>query len=72
MDEERLRSLESSARAIRIDTLDMFYRADYGHIGGSYSIVELLTALYFTRLRIDPARPGWPDRDRFILSKGHA
>jgi len=43
-----------------------------GHLGGSCSAADIVTALYFYKLRIDPARPDWPDRDRFLLSKGHS
>lgn len=45
--------------------------AKVGHIGGSFSSAEILTSLYFYMMRIDPSNPNWPDRDRFILSKGH-
>jgi len=60
------------ANRIRVQVLAMTGRAKSSHIGSSYSMVELLTVLYGGFLRVDPARPGWPDRDRFILSKGHA
>ena len=59
-----------SAR-IRRSALEMVYRATSGHIGGSFSICELLSVLYFHEMRIDPAAPADPDRDRFVLSKGH-
>lgn len=72
MDTRRLQLLTDLARDIRIDTLSMFFRAGYGHIGGSFSIVELLTILYFSQMRINPDQPDWAERDRFILSKGHA
>ena len=49
----------------------MVYRATSGHLGGSFSICELLAVLYFHEMRIDPAAPAEPDRDRFVLSKGH-
>lgn len=64
--------LERLARQVRISALRMAHRAGCGHIGGSLSEADILTALYFGAMRIDPARPQWPDRDRFILSKGHA
>src|SRR3990172_9212902 len=57
---------------LRRRTLDMVWHAQAGHPGGSFSLAEILACLYFRVLRIDPARPDWPDRDRFILSKGHA
>ena len=59
-----------SAR-IRRSALEMVYRATSGHIGGSFSICELLTALYFNEMSVDPDEPRNPDRDRLVLSKGH-
>jgi transketolase len=60
------------ARELRFVIADMMSRAGSGHLGGAYSLVEILTSLYWRILRIDPARPKWEDRDRFVLSKGHA
>jgi transketolase len=60
------------ARQIRIDVLDMVYRRQAGHLGGSFSAAEILACLYFHQMKIDPARLDWPERDRFLLSKGHA
>jgi transketolase len=57
---------------IRRETIETLWRAQAGHPGGSLSVAEILTALYFRVMRIDPADPEWADRDRFILSKGHA
>ncbi|MBI2842652.1 MAG: transketolase [Armatimonadetes bacterium] len=65
-------SLESMARNIRRLVVQMIYEAGSGHVGGSLSAVDILTALYFHHMKHDPAIPKWPDRDRFILSKGHA
>ena len=59
------------AAKLRRSALEMVYRATSGHIGGSLSLCEILSVLYFHEMRIDPARPDWPDRDRFVLSKGH-
>ena len=59
------------ARAIRAHVLHMTHRANASHVGSCLSIADLLAVLYSDVLRVDPARPGWPDRDRFILSKGH-
>lgn len=70
--EELLGELREQARQIRLGTLDMVYRRQAGHPGGSFSAAEILAALYFHHLKIDPSKPGWPQRDRFILSKGHA
>ena len=64
--------LQDLARKIRIDTLKTIHKAKSGHPGGSLSAVEILTVLYFYKMRIDPNFPKWPERDRFILSKGHA
>lgn len=70
--ESLIRDLQERARQIRLDVLDMVYRRAAGHPGGSFSCAEMLAALYFHHLKIDPARPDWPERDRFLLSKGHA
>jgi len=64
--------LRQIAREVRKDILTMLNKAGSGHTGGSLSAVELLTALFFAKLRHDPQKPCWKDRDRFILSKGHA
>jgi transketolase len=60
------------AKKIRRHIVAAIGRAGSGHPGGSLSAVEIVTALYFNVLRHDPANPGWEDRDRFIVSKGHA
>jgi transketolase len=70
--EELIRDISAKAQQLRIDVLKMVYRAQSGHIGGAFSAAEIIAALYFHHLRIDPLVPGWPGRDRFILSKGHA
>lgn len=57
---------------IRTDILEMVAEAKSGHPGGSLSAVEILVSLYFHKMRHDPRQPDWPDRDRFVLSKGHA
>jgi transketolase len=64
--------LEKMAVIIRCDIIDMICTAAAGHPGGSLSAADVVTALYFRVMRIDPQNPEWPDRDRFILSKGHA
>jgi transketolase len=64
--------LEKMAVIIRCDIIDMICTAAAGHPGGSLSAADVVTALYFRVMRIDPENPSWPDRDRFILSKGHA
>jgi len=63
--------LEATARECRVQIIRMLAHAGSGHPGGSLSVIDILTALYFGRLRHDPKRPNWPDRDRVILSKGH-
>jgi transketolase len=60
-----------TAQHLRLDVLDMVVRAQSGHLGGPFSCAEILAALYFHHLRLDPQRPDWPERDRFLLSKGH-
>ncbi len=64
--------MEAMARKIRRHILTMIGKANSGHPGGSLSAVEIVTALYFRVLRHDPRNPKWPERDRFVLSKGHA
>jgi len=63
--------LQEKARKIRRDILVMLYEAGSGHPGGSLSSVEILLSLYYYKLRHDPSNPSWPERDKFILSKGH-
>ncbi|MBI4329828.1 MAG: transketolase [Chloroflexi bacterium] len=63
--------LKNICRQVRRDILIMLEKAGSGHPGGSLSAVEILVTLYWARLRHDPLNPRWPDRDRFILSKGH-
>jgi transketolase len=67
-----LQQLETMAKQIRRDIISMLVESASGHPGGSLSAVEIVTALYFQEMRIDPVNPRWPERDRFILSKGHA
>lgn len=72
MDKELINKLEGMAKLIRQDIVRMIGQAGSGHPGGSLSGADIVSALYFHVMRLDPARPDWPDRDRFILSKGHA
>ena len=67
-----VRELEQTAMAVRSSIIDMICTAKAGHPGGSLSATDIVTALYFRIMRLDPQNPTWPDRDRFILSKGHA
>ncbi len=64
--------LRDIAKVIRRDVLTMTLESGSGHIGGSLSAVDLLTVLYWERMRVNPERPRWEDRDRFVLSKAHA
>ncbi|KPJ78451.1 MAG: transketolase [Deltaproteobacteria bacterium SG8_13] len=64
--------LKQMAATIRCDIIEMVCTAGAGHPGGSLSATDIVTALYFRLMRIDPSNPRWADRDRFILSKGHA
>src|SRR5579863_7379857 len=68
----RLAELAERAREVRRDIIEMTYRAGSGHPGGSLSVTDLLVALFFEEIRVDPAQPNWLDRDRVVLSKGHA
>ncbi len=70
--ENLINELNDTARQLRLDALEMIYRRGAGHPGGSLSIAEIMAALFFHHLHIDSHRPDWPERDRFILSKGHA
>jgi transketolase len=64
-------TLQTLSSSIRRADLDMVYRAKLGHIGGDFSVTDILATLYGAVLSVDPLRPDAPDRDRFILSKGH-
>ncbi len=64
--------LVDRALFIRLETLRLSRIAGAGHYSGTFSAAELLAVLYYHQLRLDPLRPDWPDRDRFVLSKGHA
>jgi transketolase len=65
------RDLVAISKAIRRDAFQMCHKAKIGHLGSAFSIVDILTALYFSHLKVDPKNPKDPLRDRFILSKGH-
>lgn len=67
-----LTAIRQMANQIRQDIIEMLVPAKSGHPGGSLSAADILAALYFSVLKIDPQNPQWPDRDRFVLSKGHA
>lgn len=65
------KTLDGKATQLRRDILKMLYRCQSGHPGGSLSCVEILMALYYKTMKVDPKNPGWEGRDRFVLSKGH-
>lgn len=64
--------IEQAARRLRCDIVEMLAEAGSGHPGGSLSAADIVATLYFGVMKHDPAQPKWPERDRFILSKGHA
>jgi transketolase len=72
VDAAEIARLEEIARRIRVEVIKAVYHARAGHLGGPLSAADMLAALYFHVMRIRPEEPGWPDRDRFILSKGHS
>lgn len=69
---EEYNRLRLIAKELRLDVIDVMAWSGGAHVGGSLSCLDLLTALYFKYLKIDPEHPDWEERDRFILSKGHA
>ena len=71
IDDQRLAKLEAIARDLRYQVVRMMGAGKAHHFGGSLSIVEVVTALYFYKMRYDPANPRWDGRDRFVMSKGH-
>ena len=72
MEASKKRDLAIQADRIRLGILEGTHAAASGHPGGSLSIADILSYLYFSEMRIDPANPAWAERDRFVLSKGHA
>jgi len=71
-DAARIAAIEAKAARMRYDIVEMIAEAGSGHPGGSLSAADIVATLYFHVLRHDPTRPDWPERDRFVLSKGHA
>ncbi|HLG24985.1 MAG TPA: transketolase [Candidatus Nanoarchaeia archaeon] len=71
-DRELILKLKEKAKSFRKEIIDVIYKAQSGHPGGSLSEIDMLTALYFYKLNVDPKNPKSENRDRFILSKGHA
>jgi transketolase len=72
VNEAQIQALKDRARRIRIDILKMLHGCGSGHTGGSLSSADIMTALYFAKMKYDPRKPDWKGRDFFILSKGHA
>lgn len=72
MEEKDLRQLEATAKKVRFNILEEICSIGSGHVGGSFSVVEALVTLYFKEMNVDPKNPRMEDRDRFVLSKGHA
>lgn len=70
--EERIKQLEDKARQLRLSVVEMIGVGSVGHLGGSCSCADVVAALYYYRMSFDPQDPGKADRDRFLLSKGHA
>jgi transketolase len=71
MDKKELLELEYKALNLRRNILRLIRAGEAGHVGGALSSVEILTALYFNLLHINPKKPNWSQRDRFVLSAGH-
>ena len=71
VDERTAASTRELARRIREHCLRMTHRGRSGHVGSMLSMAEIVAVLYTRVLRVDPKRPDWPERDRFVLSKGH-
>ena len=72
MDKETENNLKTTAKEIRIMTIEEIAALGTGHIGGSMSIADLLALLYFHKMKIDPQNPRWEDRDQLVVSKGHS
>ena len=71
MDQHKKLELQKQATIIRKYIIEEVFSAKSGHPGGSLSCTDIFTVLYFDEMRVDPKNPKWPDRDRFVLSKGH-
>ena len=71
MEQNRIAELKEIARQIRVGIIEAVYSAKSGHPGGSLSMADILTYMYYEEMNVDPANPADPKRDRFVLSKGH-
>ncbi|MCL4441310.1 MAG: transketolase [Firmicutes bacterium] len=72
MEQEKIYALQERARAIRRHIITMLGEAGSGHPGGSLSAADIVSVLFFDTMKLNPEKPDWPGRDRFVLSKGHA
>ncbi|NLE10598.1 MAG: transketolase, partial [Actinobacteria bacterium] len=70
-DDALIKELEAKAKVLANDCLDQFCTFSQGHVGGTMSVLEIITSLYFHHLKFDPKDPDWPERDRVIMSKAH-
>ncbi|MCD8051175.1 MAG: transketolase [Clostridiales bacterium] len=71
MKDMSIAQLQNTCVDLKKNVISMIYKAQSGHPGGSLSVAEFMTACYFHEMNVDPQNPYWPDRDRFVLSKGH-
>ena len=71
MQQANIAALKKTANELRRNIITMIYEAQSGHPGGSLSIADFITACYWHAMNVDPAKPRWSERDRFVLSKGH-
>ena len=71
MDKKREKELAVIATKVRKEGISAIHNANSGHVGGAFSVTDILVTLYFDKMNIDPQNPRWDDRDRFVLSKGH-
>lgn len=71
MKDVSIKELKNAATRMRMNVVDMIYKAQSGHPGGSLSAADFVSACYFKYMNVDPQNPRWPDRDRMVLSKGH-
>lgn len=72
MMDQKIQELQQRAKAVRRHIITMLGEAGSGHPGGSLSAADIVSVLYFDTMKLDPEKPDWPERDRFVLSKGHA
>ena len=72
MADNMIEELKITANKIRKLALEEIYNAKSGHVGGAFSVADILATLYFYEMKVDKNNPNWEDRDRLVLSKGHA